>query len=164
VRPFIAYKYDIILMEQIVILPATSDERHWAARLLSTSEPWVSLGVTEEKTLQTLHDPAYQVFIAHQNNKASGVIIIHPRGVAGSPYIKSIAVSVESRSLGIGASLINYAEDSFRNSSRYIFLCVSSFNTKARSFYKKLGYTEVGELKDYLIDGASEILMSKRLS
>jgi ribosomal protein S18 acetylase RimI-like enzyme len=151
-------------MEQIVILPATSDERHWAARLLSTSEPWVSLGVTEEKTLQTLHDPTYQVFIAHQNNKACGVLIIHPHGVAGSPYIKSIAVSVESRSLGIGASLINYAEDSFRNSSRYIFLCVSSFNTKARSFYKKLGYTEVGELKDYLIDGASEILMSKRLS
>jgi ribosomal-protein-alanine N-acetyltransferase len=151
-------------MEQIVILPATRDECHWAGRLLSTSEPWVSLGVTEEKTLQTLYDPAYQVYIAHQNNKACGVLIIHPQGVSGSPYIKSIAVSEESRSLGIGASLINFAEDSFRNSSRYIFLCVSSFNTKARTFYKKLGYTEVGELKDYLIDGASEILMSKRLS
>jgi [ribosomal protein S18]-alanine N-acetyltransferase len=151
-------------MEQIVILPATIDERHWAARLLSTSEPWVSLGVTEEKTQLTLHDPAFQVFIAHQKNKACGVLIIDPRGVAGSPYIKSIAVSEKSRNLGIGASLINYAEESCKNGSRYIFLCVSAFNTKARSFYKKLGYTEVGELKDYLIDGASEILMSKRLS
>jgi len=150
-------------MEQIVILPATSDERHWAARLQSTSEPWVSLGVSEEKTLQSLHDPAYQVFIGHQNNKACGVLIIDPRGVAGSPYIKSIAVTEESRNLGIGASLINYAEESFKNRSRYIFLCVSSFNTKARSFYKKLGYTIVGEIEDYIIDGASEFLMSKRL-
>ena len=151
-------------MEHIAILQATENERFWAARLLSTSEPWISLGVSEEKTLQSLHEPGYQVFIAHQNNEACGVLIIDPRGVAGSPYIKSIAVTEESRSLGIGASLINYAEESFKNRSRYIFLCVSSFNTKAQSFYEKLGYTEVGELKDYLIDGASEILMSKRLS
>ena len=151
-------------MEHIAILQATENERFWAARMLSTSEPWISLGVSEEKTLQSLHEPGYQVFIAHQNNEACGVLIIDPRGVAGSPYIKSIAVTEESRSLGIGASLINYAEESFKNRSRYIFLCVSSFNTKAQSFYEKLGYTEVGELKDYLIDGASEILMSKRLS
>jgi ribosomal protein S18 acetylase RimI-like enzyme len=150
-------------MEHIAILPATENERFWAARLLSTLEPWVSLGVSEEKTLQSLHDPAYQVFIGHQNNEACGVLIIDPRGVAGSPYIKSIAVTEESRNLGIGASLINYAEESFKNRSRYIFLCVSSFNTKARSFYKKLGYTIVGEIEDYIIDGASEFLMSKRL-
>jgi ribosomal protein S18 acetylase RimI-like enzyme len=151
-------------MKQIVILPVTEDERAWAARLLATSEPWISLGVTEEKTRQTLHDPGYLVYIAHINNAACGLIIIHPRGVAGSPYIKTIAVSAEYRNEGIGASLMNFAETSFRNRSRYIFLCVSSFNSKARIFYQKLGYTMVGELKDYIIDGASEILMSKKLA
>ena len=152
------------MMEDLNIQPATNQERNWAASLLATSEPWVSLGVSEEKTLQTLHDPEYRVYIAHQNNKPCGVIIIHPRGVAGSPYIKTIAVSNEYRSQGIGASLMNFAETSFRDTSRYIFLCVSSFNDKARLFYQRLGYTMVGELKDYIIDGASEILMSKRLS
>ena len=149
--------------EQLMILPATADERIWAARLLSDSEPWITLGIPFEKSLQTCNDAAYQVFIAHFGNVPCGVIIIDPRGVAGSPYIKSIAVSESFRDKGVGAALIHFAETSFK-SSRYIFLCVSSFNTRARSFYQKLGYTEIGELKDYIINGASEMLMSKRLS
>jgi ribosomal protein S18 acetylase RimI-like enzyme len=150
--------------EQLIILPATADERIWAARLLSESEPWTTLGISFEKCLQTCNDAAYQLFIARLGNVPCGVIIIDPHGVAGSPYIKSIVVSESYRDKRIGAALIHFAEALFKSSSRYIFLCVSSFNTRARSFYQKLGYTEIGELKDYIIDGASEMLMSKRLS
>lgn len=44
------------------------------------------------------------------------------------------------------------------------FLCVSSFNPRARALYERLGYELIGELKDFVIDGASELLMRKRLS
>ena len=150
--------------EQLIILPATQEERIWAARLLSESEPWITLGVGFEKTLQNCSDEELLLYIAHCGEMPCGLIIIDPRGVAGSPYIKSIAVTESFRNKGIGAILIDFAENSFRSTSRYIFLCVSSFNTRARSFYKKLGYAEIGELKDYIINGASEMLMSKRLS
>ena len=150
--------------EQLIILPATLEDRIWAARLLSESEPWITLGVGFEKTLQSCSDEELLLYIAHSEETPCGLIIIDPRGVAGSPYIKSIAVAESFRNKGIGAILIDFAENSFQSTSRYIFLCVSSFNTRARSFYKKLGYTEVGELRDYIINGASEILMSKRLS
>ena len=150
--------------EQLMILPATQEERTWAARLLSESEPWITLGIGFEKSLQTCNDSELLLYVAHCDSTPCGVIIIDPRGVAGSPYIKSIAVTENFRDKGIGAALIDFAETSFKSGSRYIFLCVSSFNTRARSFYKKLGYAEIGELKDYVINGASEILMSKRLS
>jgi ribosomal protein S18 acetylase RimI-like enzyme len=151
-------------MRHLEIFTASSEEKNWAARLLSGSEPWISLGISQEKIRESCHNPEHEVYIAHLQGKACGVIIIHPKGVAGSPYIKSIAVDKEYRNMGVGAALIHYVEDLFRAKARYLFLCVSSFNTRAQALYEKLGFTVVGELKDYITDGASEILMSKRLT
>lgn len=151
-------------MEQLKINKATPDELNWAATLLSATDPWLTLGIKPEKILESCKNPEHRVYIAHFQDNACGVIIIHPNGLAGSPYIKSIAVEKDFRSSGVGAALIQFAENQFRSTSRYIFLCVSSFNSRARAFYEKLGYTVIGEFKDYIIDGASEILMSKRLA
>jgi ribosomal protein S18 acetylase RimI-like enzyme len=151
-------------MEKLDISPASPARFNWAASLLSANDPWLSLGITFEKILESLNNPEHKVYIAHIREKACGVIIIHPNGLAGSPYIKSIAVDKEYRSSGVGSALIRFAENQYQSKSRYLFLCVSSFNTRARSFYERLGYTFIGELKDYVIDGASEFLMSKRLT
>jgi [ribosomal protein S18]-alanine N-acetyltransferase len=151
-------------MGQIEISKASAEEKNWAAELLSGSEPWISLGISPENIRESCYNSEHGVYVAHRQGKACGVIIIHPKGLAGSPYIKSIAVDNDFRSLGVGAALIQYSEDLFRTKARYLFLCVSSFNTRARSLYEKLGFTVAGELKDFIIDGASEILMSKRLS
>jgi ribosomal protein S18 acetylase RimI-like enzyme len=59
---------------------------------------------------------------------------------------------------------LEFAEELFRGGAKHIFLCVSSFNSRARSLYERCGYKVVGEFKDYVIEGASEILMHKRLS
>lgn len=150
-------------MENLKISPASEEERDWAAGLLSLSEPWITLGVTIEKCLKTCHDPEYRIYVAHLNNIASGFVILDPRGMASSPYIKSIAVAPEFRNMKMGAELLKYAENVALTTSVHMFLCVSSFNTRARKFYENNGYNAVGELKDYIISGASEIIMHKRL-
>ncbi len=151
-------------MGNLEISTASTEEKNWATRLLSGSEPWISLRISPETIRESCYNPEHEVYIAHQQGKACGVIIIHPKGVAGSPYIKSIAVDTEFRNMGVGAALIHFTEDLFQTKARFLFLCVSSFNTRAQALYEKLGFTVVGELKDYITDGASEILMSKRLT
>ena len=42
-----------------------------------------------------------------------------------------------------------------------MFMCVSSFNQDARRLYERLGYHEVGELTNYIVEGHSEILLRK---
>ena len=42
-----------------------------------------------------------------------------------------------------------------------VFLCVSSFNQAARHFYKKHGYKQVGELDNFIVSEASEIILRK---
>ena len=42
-----------------------------------------------------------------------------------------------------------------------MFLCVSSFNPRARALYERLGYELVRELTDYIVAGHSELLLRK---
>ena len=145
------------------IAPATEAERDWLASLLARSEPWVTLGATEEDCRSTCHDREYLLYVAHRDGRPCGAISLQRRGVASSPYVKSIVVEEGDRGAGVGSALLAFAEDLFRNDARHMFLCVSSFNARARSFYERHGYSAVAELPDYVIDGAAEILMHKRL-
>lgn len=45
-----------------------------------------------------------------------------------------------------------------------VYLCVSDFNRSARQFYKRLGYEEVGLLKDLLLPEKGEALMRKSIA
>lgn len=147
----------------MTITPATEQERDWAASLMAGSEPWVTLGRGFEQCRKPCHDPDFQMFVARAGAQPCGFVLLQRRGVAGSPYIASIAVAEEFRGKGVGTRLLEFAEDLFRDESKHIFLCVSSFNERARKLYERYGYAAVGEFKDYIIPGASEILMHKRL-
>lgn len=148
---------------ELIIAPANASEKVWAAGILAGSDPWVRLGVKLETLLKTCHDPEYQIFAARVGETPCGIMILDPRGVAGSPYIKSIAVAPGFRDSGIGAKMVIFAETLFSSQSKHMFLCVSSFNDRARKFYMGLGYMQVGEFADYIIEGESEILMHKRI-
>src|SRR4051812_28738450 len=94
--------YQGMIKQPLQILHVTDKECDWAAELLSSSEPWKTLGITHENIKATCHDPEYLVYIAHIEDKLCGVIILDPRGVAGAPYIKSVLVEEKYRNLGIG--------------------------------------------------------------
>jgi len=150
-------------MKDIDIHLAADQEKDMAASLMAASEPWITLGRTEEMCRNICHDQEFFLYMAHCNNIPAGIILLDPRGVAGSPYIKSIAVYPEFRGRGIGTKLLSFAENLLKDKSRHIFICVSSFNRRAQQLYERSGYKAVGEFKDYIIEGASEILMHKGL-
>ena len=150
-------------MDKINITPATEEERNWAAKLFSESDPWAALGIDYDKCYKFCHDNDYVYYTAHIDTKPCGMMIIHKKGLAGSPYLKSIIVTKEHRCSGIGLAMIKFAENLFKNDARYFFLCVSSFNKRAQAFYEKLDYKKIGEFPNYIVDGQSEILMGKKL-
>ena len=150
-------------MVEVTILPAKEGERAWAAYLMASSDPWITLGRGLESCRISCGQPDRRLFVAHAGTDPCGFILLQERGLAGSPYIASLAVAPGSRGQGIGSRLLQFAEDLFKGDHRHIFLLVSSFNGRARALYERCGYRQAGELKDYIINGASEILMHKRL-
>lgn len=145
------------------IKAAAGPDREWSATLMSSSEPWITLGRTFEGCRRVCHNPESLVSVAIADGRRAGFTILQPRGVIGSPYLATIAVAPEFRGRGIGTRLIRHVEETCRPGARHLFLCVSSFNPRAKALYDRLGFRQVGELPDYLIDGASEFLMHKRL-
>jgi [ribosomal protein S18]-alanine N-acetyltransferase len=138
----------------------TAKEARSCARLMAISEPWITLGRSYAQALKLLRDPAKEVFVAASKSAVLGFVIVDLRGPF-SGYIQTIGVQPENRSRGIGRALIRFAERRILRKSPNVFLCVSSFNRKARKLYLRLKYRQVGRLTDYVVRGHSEILMRK---
>ncbi len=150
-------------MPPVTIADATREERLWAGRLMASSEPWLTLKRGPEACEAAALDPDYVTLVARGEDGAPlGFARFHPRGVAGSPYLASVAVAPGARGAGVGTALLEAGEARFPN-ARFLFLCVSDFNPRARALYEKKGYALVGTLPDYVVDGRAELLMVKRL-
>ena len=148
----------------VTIAPAEEGDREWCARLMAGSEPWLTLGRALEACRALCGDPQYELFVAREDDQPLSFLLCHPHGAMSSPYIASIAVAEEARGHGLGTRMLAFAEEHYRLRARHLFLCVSSFNPRARRLYERLGYQAIAELTDYIVPGASEILMHKRLA
>ena len=150
-------------MSGLTISDATAGERAWAGRLMAASEPWITLGRGEDACREAALDPAYVTLVARADGAPVGFARFHARGALGAPYLASIAVDPAARSRGIGAALLAAGEARFAG-ARWMFLCLSDFNPRARVLYERHGYRLVGALPDYVVDGRAELLMVKRLA
>ena len=145
----------------IHIAAAQPEDFEWCACLMASSEPWITLRRDLERCRAALIRPGTELFVARAQLPV-GFILVAPFGLAGSPYIASIAVAPEGRGQGVGSQLLRFAEHHFAG-REHLFLLVSSFNDRAQHFYRQHGYEFIGELKDYVVPGKSELILHKRL-
>jgi ribosomal protein S18 acetylase RimI-like enzyme len=116
-----------------------------------------------EQALAILRDRDVQeVYVVAHDEAVVGFIVLVLKG-AFIGYIRTVAVHADWRSHGLGRRLVWFAEERIFRDSPNVFLCVSSFNPRARALYERLGYEPVGELRDYIVRGHSEWLMRKTL-
>jgi len=148
-------------MDALSIRPLLTDlEPELCADLLASSDPWRTLGIDRPSLLAQIRDPSRERYVARAGDRLAGFLMLNLQG-AFVGYIQAICVAPGFRNLGLGASLIGFAEERIFRDYPNVFLCVSAFNHGARRFYERLGYRVVGELPDYLVAGQSEILMRK---
>ena len=139
------------------------DELKQCAKMMAVSEPWITLKRDITASYKTISDPHKEVYIFYKPGKILGFIVINMQG-AFRGYIQTICVAPKCRGKGIGTQLIEFAENRIFRDSPNVFICVSSFNSNAQKLYQRLGYQVVGELKNYISKGFSEILMRKSIA
>lgn len=139
------------------------DEVDFCARLMSSSEPWITLRRSFDDSVKILTDPAREVYLAILDGRIAGFLILAMQGPFRG-YIQTICVAPGWRSKGLGRKLIEFAEARIFSETPNVFMCVSSFNTRARALYERLGYQVVGELQDYIVRGHSEVLLRKTIA
>ena len=130
-------------------------------RLVLASEPWITLGYGEAEAESIARSSAADnLLVARDGDRIVG-FALSSSGVLLGEYLKILAVESDRRAAGVGRRLMEELER--RAFARWpnVYLCVSDFNTGARAFYSRLGYEEVGALRDLLLPGKGEILMRK---
>ena len=137
-------------------------DREWAARLMASSEPWLTLGRGYADGMRLLRNPAKKCFVIISRGERAGFLVLDLNGPLGG-YIQTIGVAPEKRGAGVGTAALRWAEEYIFSSHRNILMCVSSFNRRAARLYRRLGYERVGRLRDYVVAGQDEILLRKTL-
>ena len=136
------------------------DEAAQCAHLMAGTDPWITLGRDYATSLRVIKDPSREVYVVEDEQGVAGFLILCMVG-AFVGYIQTVLVAHSRQGQGIGSALVAFAEDRIFSESPNVFLCVSSFNTRARRLYERLGYQYVGELTDYIVRGHSELLFRK---
>jgi ribosomal protein S18 acetylase RimI-like enzyme len=151
-------------MPRLQIAAAAEADHEWCARLMAANEPWITLRRDLEGCRAALVRPGTELFLARDRDSAQrlGFILVAAYGFAASPYVASIAVAPEAQRQSVGSQLMAFAERHFAERG-HLFLLVSSFNPRAQHFYRSQGYDFIGELKDYMVPGHSELIFHKRL-
>jgi ribosomal protein S18 acetylase RimI-like enzyme len=150
----------------IVVRQLASDaEAEACARLMASSEPWITLRRDYDESLEILRDPLREAYVAvhADTGEVVGFVIVNMRG-AFVGYLQTVAVHGEWRGKGLGSRLIAFAERRIFRDAPNAFVCVSSFNPRARALYERLGYEVIGELRDYVVRGHSEWLLRKSVA
>lgn len=147
----------------VEIRPVASDaEARDAATIMATSEPWITLGRTFDQSLASFRDNTLERYVAVERGEVLGFVLLSMHG-AFNGYIKSLGVRDDWRSKGVGKQLMRRAEDRIFRDSPNVFICVSSFNSRAKTFYERLGYEVVGTLRDFIVRGDDEVLLRKTI-
>jgi ribosomal-protein-alanine N-acetyltransferase len=141
-------------------------EEHIAqcVKVVPQIEPWVTLGATPEgmeKYFRKLLNRE-EGFVALLRGEVVGFITIKSDFLHGC-YIRRLAVKEGYRGKGIGRQIMRFIEDYAFVRYPNVFVCVSSFNSRAQKFYEDLGYQKVGELPNLIMEGHAEYLLRKTL-
>lgn len=140
----------------------TPMEAEQCARIMAASDPWKRLNRNYQQCLCAISDHNRETYLGVSGDTVLGFIIINMHG-AFIGYIQTVCISADLRSQGIGSQLISFGEERIFRDTPNVFMCVSSFNERARQLYEKLGYERIGELKDFIVPGHAEILLRKTI-
>ena len=130
------------------------------ARMMANSEPWITLRRDCDASLKILIDHSREVYLAMIGDEIVGFTILTMHG-AFVGYLQSVCVAPQWRGKGIGSKLMDYVEKRILSETPNVFICVSSFNERVQKLYERRGYEVVGELKNWIVPGHSEILLRK---
>ena len=117
--------------------------------------------------MEAIGDKDYLVRVAvvteAHEEKIVGFSLFDQKGAfSRSGYLKLIVIDQQARGLNVGAKLLQHLEENSQGKGG-VFLLVTSTNQGAQSFYRRLGYEKIGEIKDYVKSGIDEFIFFKKV-
>ena len=132
------------------------------ALMMSQSEPWITLQRDFKSCKKAFLGAEKEVYVVKENDEILGFVILQLGG-SFKGYIQTLFVKSNQQGKGIGSKLLDFCCERIFKLSPNVFICVSSFNLGAQKLYQKHGFTLVGILNDFVLEGYDELLLRKTI-
>jgi len=147
-----------------IVRSMTAEDRAGVIELLAFSEPWKRLGYkpSDWDGYFTPVPLGRDSYVVEQGVRVAGIAVVRQKFLLGD-YVELLGVADWARGKGLGGLLLAHVESVVFERAKNLFACVSDFNDRARHFYRKQGYSEIGPMPNFLIAGSAEILLRKTI-
>ena len=139
------------------------EESDLIAHQLAAMDPWKALNYPADDLARYLRavDPALRRYGVHKlEGSLAGAICVRYPWLRG-PYLEFLGLTADQQGFGLGGELLEWFTRQARLGACNAWVVVSAFNRRARTFYQRHGFTEVGVLDGLVRPGYEEILLRK---
>lgn len=141
-------------------LTSNAEDYEFCARMMSVTDPWRRLDMDYSQCLKAFDGDFKEIFVLKKDEVIKGFVIVQTQG-SFKGYIQTLCIESGGRGEGYGTRLLQFCEDRILTYSPNIFICVSSFNEGAIRLYLRFGFELVGELRNFVKEGFTELLLRK---
>jgi ribosomal protein S18 acetylase RimI-like enzyme len=149
-----------------VLQPLAAKNAQRLGTALAAMPPWSVAGWPAGSLTRSFERPLpamHRFEIAAGGELAGMAAIQHP--FLHGPYLQLLAILPGFQGRNLGLRVLKWMEAQARlEEARQLWLCVSTFNTRAQAFYERFGFEAVAVLDKLASDHADEIFMRKRLT
>ncbi|MGO9544956.1 MAG: GNAT family N-acetyltransferase [Rhodomicrobium sp.] len=145
--------------------PLTTGSAAELAQALAAMPPWSVIGWPAERMVRSFlrAQPSVHRFEILAGHELAGIVTIQYPFLHG-PYLQLLAILPGFQGRNLGLTVLKWMEAQARaGEARQLWLCVSTFNTRARVFYERFGFEAVTVLEKLASDASDELFMRKRL-
>lgn len=157
----------ILNMDSIRVRPMTLTDIPPIAAWMVQTPLWQRYQLTVERAIKNFErglERGDVLLVADADVSSIGFAWCLPQGGFGrSMYLQLIGVQPDQARKGVGAALLDAAEQAALKVSHELFLLVSDFNLDAQRFYERQGYTQIGAIPGYVLPDVTELLYWKQL-
>ena len=148
------------------LVPMDPDTARAIADIMAVTGPWARFGRKAEDLARTFSrtTATTRCWCLKAGAETAGAMVIEEGWLIGS-YLKSLAILPEFQGRGLGRLALEAMQrDARENGARNLWVCVSTFNARALTFYEAFGFARIGILEGLLAEGLDEVLMRKQLA
>ncbi|MBJ7533646.1 GNAT family N-acetyltransferase [Rhodomicrobium vannielii ATCC 17100] len=161
--PFENVRHD--LGDALILRPLKPEHAKALGAAMAEIPPWSVVNWSAPSIAASLQRevPALKRFEVLQDGRLAGIVAIQNPFLHG-PYLQLFCVLPEFQGRGLGHRLLQWMEgEAHKGGARQLWLCVSTFNTRAEALYRRFGFEQAGLFDKLAIDESDEIFMRKRL-
>jgi ribosomal protein S18 acetylase RimI-like enzyme len=160
--PFELKNYDLA---GAVLRPLAAENAASLGTALAAMPPWSVTGTPAENLIRSFQAEVpclWRFEIVAAGELAGTAAIQHP--FLHGPYLQLLAILPGFQGRNLGLRVLEWMEAQARmERARQLWLCVSTFNNRAKSFYERFGFEPAAVLDKLASDRSDEIFMRKRL-